>query len=135
MNPPFWHPKGKSGFSDCSAHLGYDAKRTSDDRIIRTYGAFDTFAYIVNFKSMDKIFSLFDQHLHTSIGIDWLFIKLQPQLKTFAFLPGCVKQIDNRSDIGNGDTIWSGFLRLGPYVYQEHMKDFEPKSFNWAECD
>jgi len=37
--------------------------------MIRTYGAYVTFAYIVNFNSMDKLFSLFDQHLHTSTGI------------------------------------------------------------------
>lgn len=135
VNPPFWHPVGHSGMSpNCSANLGHDAKCTDDPRMIRTYGAFCTFAYIVNYKSMDKIFALFDRHLRTSIGIDFLYIKLQPQLKCFSFVPGCAKQMDNKSDIGNGDTIWSGFLRLGPYVYQERMEDFNPLTYDWHEC-
>lgn len=139
-NPPFWHRRGGSGMPpNCSAELGYDAKLTDDPRIIRTFGAFVTFAYIVNVESIDKILSLFDQHLQESIGIDWLFCKLQPQLKCFSFLPGMVKQMDNQSDIGSGETIWSGFLKLNgtyensAYVYQERMEQFDPSSFNWAE--
>jgi len=142
VNPPFWHPQGYSKMSpNCSANLGYDAKVTDDPHMIRTYGAFCTFAYIVNYKSMDKIFALFDRHLKTSIGIDWLYIKLQPQLKCFSFVPGCTRQMDNRSDIGNGDTIWSGFLKLNgtyensAYVYQERMTDFDPTKFNWNEAN
>lgn len=141
VNPPFWHRHGGSGMSpDCSANLGYDAKITDDPHMVRTYGAFATFAYIVNFNSMKRIFELFDANLKHSIGIDWLYIKLQPQLKCFSFVPGCVKQMDNRSDIGNGDTIWSGFLKLNgtfensAYVYQERMTDFDSRKFNWAEA-
>lgn len=136
--PPFWHPHGRSGMSpDCSANLGKDCEVTEDPRIIRTYGAFATFAYVVNFKSMDKIFALFDANLKHSIGIDWLYIKLQPQLKCFSFVPGCVRQMDNKSDIGSGDTIWSGFLKLNgtyensAYVYQNLMTDFNPLTFKW----
>jgi GR25 family glycosyltransferase involved in LPS biosynthesis len=141
VNPPYWHKIGKSGMPpDCSAQLGYDAKLTSHPRIIQTFGAFATFAYIVNVNSIQKILNLFDNHIHESIGIDWLFIKLQPQLKTFAFLPGCVRQIDNKSDIGNGMTMWSGFLKLNgtlensSYVYQDRMEMFQPDQFNWAEA-
>lgn len=136
--PPFWHPFGRSGMSpDCSANLGKDCEVTDDPRIIRTYGAFATFAYVVNYKSMPKIFELFGANLKHSIGIDWLYIKLQPQLKCFSFVPGCVRQMDNRSDIGSGDTVWSGFLKLNgtfensAYVYQERMTDFDPRKFNW----
>lgn len=141
VNPPYWHRIGGSGMPpNCSSELGYDAKRTSDPRIMQTFGAFATFAYIVNINSIDKILALFDQHIHESIGIDWLFCKIQPQLKCYAFVPGCVRQIDNRSDIGNGDTIWSGFLKLNgnyensAYVFQETMEDFNPEAFNWAEA-
>lgn len=131
-NPPYWHRIGQSGMPpDCSAQLGKDCEPTDDPRMIRTYGAYVTFAYIVNFNSMDKIFALFDRHLHTSIGIDWLFIKLQPQLKCFSFVPGCVMQMDNISDIGNGMTIWSGQLNNGPYVFQKKMEDFEPLNYKW----
>jgi GR25 family glycosyltransferase involved in LPS biosynthesis len=132
VNPCYWHPIGQSGMRpDCSAQLGKDCEPTDDPRMIRTYGAYVTFAYIVNYNSMDKIFKLFDEHLHTSIGIDWLFIKLQPQLKCYSFVPGCVMQMDNLSDIGNGMTVWSGQLNNGPYVFQKLMTDFNPETFKW----
>lgn len=132
-NPPYWHKIGQSGMPpDCSAQLGRDCEPTDDPRMIRTFGAYVTFAYIVNFNSIDKIFALFDRHLHTSIGIDWLFIKLQPQLKCFSFVPGCVMQGDWTSDIGTGVTMWSGQLRNGPYVYQDKMEDFDPTIFKWV---
>lgn len=141
INPPYWHRKGGSGMPpDCSSNLGFDAKCTSDPRVLQTFGAFATFAYAVNVKSIEKVVNMLDGCMHESIGIDWSFVKLQPQLKTFAFLPGMVKQIDNRSDIGTGDTIWSGFLKLNgnyensAYVYQERMEQFTPETFNWAEA-
>lgn len=137
-SPAFWHPKGESGMRpNCSANLGKDFDHTEDPRIKRTYGAFCTYAYIVNKNSIDKILNLFDEHINTSIGIDWLFIKLQPQLKTFAFVPGCVKQMDNQSDIGNGVTVFSGFSRLNGtvensrYWFQDKMEDFNPETFEW----
>lgn len=142
VNPPYWHKKGGSQDmrNSASANLGYDAKCTEDPRMIRTYGAFATFAYIVNVNSIDKILKLFDENIHKSIGIDWLFVLLQPQLNCFSFVPGCVKQMDNMSDIGNGITKWSGFLQLNgtkensAYVYQEKITDFTPTTFNWAEA-
>jgi GR25 family glycosyltransferase involved in LPS biosynthesis len=143
-SPAFWHPIGNSGMRpDCSAHLGKDFDHTDDPRIKRTYGAFCTYAYIVNYSSIEKVLGLLDKHLHESIGIDWLFIKLQPQLKTYAFVPGSVKQIDNRSDIGtNPDgsparTIFSGFSRLNGteensrYWFQDKIEHFDPNTFEW----
>lgn len=137
-SPAFWHKIGVSGMQpNCSAQLGKDCEPTDDPRFIRTYGAFCTYAYIVNYKSLDKVLSLLDQNVSQSIGIDWLFIKLQPQLKTFAFVPGSVKQMDNKSDIGDGDTIFSGFSRLNGtiensrYWYQEKMEDFNPINYKW----
>lgn len=136
--PAYWHTRGGSNDrrSNCSVNLGRDCETTDDPRMIRTYGAFATFAYLVNVNSIQKILDLFDQNIHESIGIDWLFIKLQPQLKCFSFVPGCVKQMDNMSDIGHGITKWSGFLQLNSphpsdYVYKERMSDFEPTKFNW----
>lgn len=136
--PAFWHKKGRSGMEpSCSAQIGHDCASTDNPRIVKTYGAFCTYAYLVNVNSIEKILALFDEHLHTSIGIDWLFIKLQPQLNCFAFVPGSVKQIDNKSDIGEGDTIFSGFSRLNGtqensrYWYQERMQDFDPSTFNF----
>lgn len=137
-SPAFWHPHGPSKMRpDCSANLGKDCEPTHDPRIMRTYGAFSTYAYIVNHTSIQKILDLFDQHLHESIGIDWLFIKLQPQLKCFAYVPGCVKQMDNQSDIGNGITKFSGFAQLNGtiensrYWWQDRKEDFDPTTFVW----
>lgn len=130
---PFWHPIGISKMRpNCSAQLGYDVKPTDDPRMVRTYGAYCTFAYIVNVKSIKKILDLFDQHIHESIGIDWLFIKIQPQLKCFSFVPGCIMQMDNISDIGKGMTVWSGQLNNGPYVWKDKMNEFDPTNFKWT---
>lgn len=136
-SPAFWHPKGKSKMApDCSANIGRDCEPV-EDRFMRTYGAFCTYAYFVNKNSIQKILNLFDNHLHESIGIDWLFIKIQPQLNCFAFVPGSVKQIDNQSDIGDGITRFSGFSRLNGtiensrYWYQERMEDFNYKEWTW----
>lgn len=138
--PPYWHCKGgsKDSRNDCSANLGKDCEVTDDPRMIRTYGAFATFAYLVNYNSIQKILDLLDANVHMSIGIDWLFVKLQPQLKCFSFVPGCIKQYDNQSNIGSGVTMWSGFLKLNgtkensAYVYQEKISDFDPTKFNWS---
>lgn len=137
-SPAFWHPIGPSKMKpNCSANIGRDVEPTEDHRIVRTWGAFSTFAYIVNVKSIQKILDLFDKHIHESIGIDWLFIKLQPQLRCYAFVPGCVKQMDNQSDIGNGVTVFSGFSKLNGtvensrYWFQDKMEDFNPDTFKW----
>jgi GR25 family glycosyltransferase involved in LPS biosynthesis len=135
VNPPHWHKKGGSSMRpNCSAELGYDVKRTADPRMIRTYGCYNTFAYLVNYKSIKNLLGLLDAHVHESIGIDWLMIRLQPILKCFSFVPGCVYQIDNMSNIGTGMTMWSGHLNNGPYVFQKRMEDFNPETFNWHEA-
>jgi GR25 family glycosyltransferase involved in LPS biosynthesis len=143
-SPAFWHPIGQSKMRpNCSANLGKDFDHTDDSRIKRTYGAFCTYAYIVNVKSIEKILNLFEQHLHESIGIDWLFIKLQPQLKCFAYVPGSVRQKNNMSDIGvkaDGSpdfTVFSGFSKLNGteensrYWFQDRKESFDPETFNW----
>ncbi len=133
INPSEWHT-GRNPDLQGIEFAGRDAELTSDKRIIRTYGAFCTYAYIVNVNSLEKVIGLLEENVHRSMGIDWLFIYLQNQLKTFMFMPGCVKQLDNQSDIGTGMTIFSGFSKLGPYWYQDKMEDFDPYKFNWAEC-
>lgn len=137
-SPAWWHPIGKSKMSpNCSANLGKDFDHTDDPRIKKTYGAFCTYAYVVNKDSLVKIIDLLDKNVHESIGIDWLFIKLQPQLNCFAFVPGSVKQIDNQSNIGDGVTRFSGFARLNgtfensTYWFQDKMTDFNPDTFEW----
>lgn len=133
INPPQWH----TGINPdlITANIGRDAERTPDKRIIRTYGAFCTYAYIVNVNSLGKVIKMLEDNVHTSMGIDWLFIKLQPQLRTYMFLPGMIKQMDNQSDIGNGITKFSGFEKLGPYWYQDKMENFNPDNFNFNEAN
>lgn len=131
VNPPIWH---SANHPEMGKILGKDIECTEDPRIVRTYGAFSTFAYIVNLYSIPKVLKLLDKNIFDSDGIDHLFIRIQPQLKCYAFVPGCVRQIDNKSDIGRGMTIFSNFSRLGPYWYQDLAEDFDPGIFNWAEA-
>jgi GR25 family glycosyltransferase involved in LPS biosynthesis len=124
-----WH-RTRSGkhtnpdLPQCHCRLDKDWEPTSDKRIVRTYGCWSTYGYLVNYKSIPRILDLLDQNVYQSMGIDWLFIFLQPNLKTFAFLPGMVKQYDNQSDIGNGITYFSHSKGLGPHWYQDKMTDY-----------
>jgi GR25 family glycosyltransferase involved in LPS biosynthesis len=139
INPPYWHT-GRNPDLSCNG-LGRDAELTPDPHMLRTFGCFSTYAYIVNHNSIDKILVMLDKHVHESMGIDWLFIKLQPHLFTFCFVPGCVKQMDNKSDIGKGWTIFSGFSKLNGsvnnsrYWWQDRMDDFNPFRFDWGEAN
>lgn len=133
VKPAYWHIPNNRELP--GAHLGRDAELTDDPRIIRTFGAFSTHCYIVNKNSIEKVMSMLDNIMHEAMGIDWAMIKIQPQLRTYAFAPGCVIQKDNRSDIGAGDTIFSGFARLGAHWFADNMHDFDPSTYDWAECN
>lgn len=124
VNPPYWH----------KARLGRDAATTDDPRMIRTYGAFSTHAYIVNCDSISKCLSMIDAILPTSMGIDWAFIQIEPELHTYSYVPGCVIQIDNQSDIGKGITRYSQFEKLGPHWYADYKEQFDPTKHNWHEA-
>lgn len=124
VNPPWWHKDT----------LKRDAVITNDPRMMRTFGAFCTHAYIVNVASIEKILEGHARWLPASMGIDWSFIQMQPQLYTYAFVPGCIIQYDNQSNIGRGITQFSGFAKLGPYWYQDYMEDFDPVAFDWHEA-
>lgn len=124
VNPPYWHKDT----------LGRDAEKTDDPHFMRMYGAFCTYAYIVNCESLSKIIRELEANVHRSMGIDWLFIQLQPKLFTYAFVPGCITQFDNKSDIGSGMTVFSNFKKLGPYWYQDRLEDFNPTTFDWHEA-
>lgn len=122
INPPAWHQDR-------------DAQRTDHPRILRTFGAFSTHAYLVNRDSIGHILEELDRILPESMGIDWAFIQLQPRLYTYTFVPGCVIQYDGRSDIGRGMTTFSKFATLGPYWFANSMTDFDPTTFDWAEAN
>lgn len=117
------HPDIKN---DCECTLNKDwepvyTNHEIDKNIVRTYGCWSTYAYIVNFNSIEKILTLLEENVHRSMGIDWLFIKLQPQLKTFSFNPGMVKQYNNQSDIGEGITNFEGFSNLGSHWFKDKL--------------
>lgn len=126
---PTWHKKGHPDLPGCGCNNNKDVEATNDNKIVRTFGCWSTYAYIVNVKSIGKILRLLDEYVHESIGIDWLFIRLQPILKTYAFLPGCIKQHDNKSDIGNGMTYFSHFSKLGDHWWQDRMEHFNYNSY------
>ena len=135
VNPSWWHKEGHSSDLDmCECTLGRDAERTGDRRMLRTYGAFSTHSYFLNKNSIEKILKYFDENVHLSMGIDWLFIKMQPQLKAFMFVPGMVKQMDNQSDIGGGMTVFSGFSKLGLHWWQDKIEQFNPDIYDWGEA-
>lgn len=141
IGPPWWHKQGHSpDLQACDCTLQRDAELTDDPRMVRTYGAFSTHAYIVNVKSIEKILSYFNENVHLSMGIDWLFIKMQPQLKAYMFLPGCIKQLDNMSDIGFGITRFSSFSKLNgslensAYWWADKISDFDPAIFDFKEA-
>ncbi len=124
VNPPVWHKDT----------LGRDIELTENPRFVKTYGTWCTYAYVVNGDFAARLVHLLDEIVHKSIGIDWAMIQLQPQLQTFAYVPGCVKQMDNKSNIGKGMTIFSNFAKLGPFWWQPRREDFDPTAFNWAEA-
>lgn len=118
---PVWHAPGHPQLPECDCKLGRDWDPTPNINIVRTYGCWSTYAYIVNKDSLQKILSLIDENVHKSMGIDWLFILLEPKLETYTFVPGCVKQYDDISDIGAGVTYFSGFEKLGPHWWKNKM--------------
>jgi len=140
IGPAWWHTGSNrdlpsSNLTPSAEYaIGRDAETTEDLRMIRTYGAFSTHAYIVNLTSIAKVVSMLDGIMHEAMGIDWAFIKLAPQLKCYMMLPGMVKQMDNMSDIGFGITKFSGFSMLGPYWWADKMEDFDPATFDFKEA-
>lgn len=125
-NEPTWHKSinGKHIHPDlqmCNCTLNRDWEPTDNLYIVRTYGCWSTYSYIINKDSIVQILDLLDQNVYRSMGIDWLFILLQPQLNTFAFNPGCVRQFNNQSNIGNGITDFDSFSTLGNHWFKSTL--------------
>lgn len=137
IDPPKWHDLGHRCNSsiNCDCELGKDAELTDNPRFLRTYGCWGTYAYIVNKNSIAKILKMLDECLDMSIGIDYSFIKIQPKIKSYAFVAGSVKQYDNQSNIGDGITHFSKFQSLGAYWFTDKIEQFDPKTFDWQEAD
>jgi len=136
VGTPYWDQKRNE-----QDRIGKDVQTTNDPRMLRSYGSFSTFAYIVNRDSISKVLNLLDEFLPQSIGIDYSFIQLSHKMNNYVFVPGCAKQIDNASDQHEGAfTEFSRFSRLNGteensrYWYQERMEDFNPEIFDWKEA-
>ena len=109
-----------------------DADPTIDKHIMRVYGEWGTYAYLVNPANARKVYRLLMDNCAISDGIDHNFIRLGDKVNAYCFVPGCAWQYDNQSNIGNDITRFSGFKRLGPYAWTERMEDFDPASFDWV---
>jgi GR25 family glycosyltransferase involved in LPS biosynthesis len=138
VSPPHWHNGINPDIPN--RNLYRDAECTSDPRIMRTYGSFCTYAYIVRRESIRTVMKMLEEQMATSIGIDFSMIRMQPDLITYAFVPGACKQYNNQSDIGHGITYFENFSKLNgsiensKYWWQDRMEDFDPLTFNWGEC-
>lgn len=130
INPPVWHTGNHPELKNST--IGKDVEKINDNKIIRTYGCWSMYGYFVNKKSIEKILYLLDQHVHESRAIDWLFIKIQPRLKTYCFIPGCIKQIDNMSDISKNISRFSNFSKLGNYWWDDNINSISVFDLNFG---
>lgn len=121
VRPAVWHHKD----------LGCDAERTHLKHLFRAYGVWSNHGYIVRGENAGKVLGLMESVMPRANGSDHALILVQPQLNAYVFVPGAVFQMDGKSDIGEGFTKFSGFLRLGQYVFTDKMTDFDPDSRNW----
>lgn len=109
--------------------LGRDIEPTIDPRIFRTYGQWGTYAYVVNHASIERVLRRLNEFMPESIGIDYSMIKLSQEIRQYCFMPGSTFQIDSRSSIGNGMTIFSHFMKMGDYVFwRGSYLDFDPQT-------
>lgn len=114
-------------------HRGVDAEPTSDKHIMRVFGQWGTYAYFVNGPKAQKVAGLLEENCHRSYGIDHNFMQLGDKINAYCFVPGMAWQYDNQSNIGDGITEFSGFKKLGPYVWTDSMEDFDPAQFDWRK--
>jgi GR25 family glycosyltransferase involved in LPS biosynthesis len=121
-NPSVWHAPD------------LDIGLTDNPRIVRAFGCWSTYCYLVNASSVEMILNRLDRALEDADGIDDAFIRfIEPHIYSYAFVPGMVKQYDDWGDVGGGFTKFSDFASLGPYWFQDHMTDFDPETFDWGE--
>lgn len=139
VNPCVWHSNNGHShihpeMANCNCHLNRDAERTENPRIIRTYGCWCTYAYIINKDSIRKILDLSYYHMDNTYALDQLWIKLQPMLKCYAYIPAIAKQYDCISDVQGHQHQFSNFSKLGGYWWQNLETDFDPNNFDWNEA-
>lgn len=123
INPAVWH----------ADTLGRDFEQTEIRYIHRIYGTWNTYAYLVNRSSADKIADLMRANVHRCTAVDHLFILIEPELECYCFTPGMAFQQNGVSDIVCEYTKFSNFMRLGPYVFTRRLEDFNYDRFDFAE--
>lgn len=123
-----WHKLDENGkhtnpeLQMCTCQLNRDYEEIGHPYIVRTYGAFSTMSYIVNVDKIQKHLDLMYRDMHFSMGVDWWYILRQPEMNCFAFDPGCVRQYNSYSNIGNGMANHDGFeYSCGKYFFQRKM--------------
>lgn len=131
INPPYWHTGRNPDLLTPS--VGLDCLYVGQKYLYRSFGSFSTHAWILNKNSIRKVVDMLDDFQHLSMGIDHAHINLSRKLDNYVFLPGCIIQKDGRSDIGNGDTIFSSFKSLGDHWFAKNLKDFNHDTYQWGE--
>ena len=120
---PTWH-KDTLG-------VGKDFELTRTRHIVRAFGTWNTYAYLLNCQSAGRVLDLLWRNMHRSLAIDHLLILIQPELQCFCFTPGMAIQRDGWSDITKSHSTFSLFLPLGPHIWAERLSDFDWDS--WVE--
>ena len=121
-----WHPE-----------IGRDVERTPIKHLFRAYGVWSNHGYVVNGQSAGKVLAAMRSVLPVARGSDHALILVQPQLDAYVFVPGMVMQRDGVSDVAEngGFTRFSDFLKMGPYVFQDRLGDWDVDEYDWAEAD
>jgi GR25 family glycosyltransferase involved in LPS biosynthesis len=118
---PTWHKIGHPQLPLCNCKYYKDYEPALENVLVRTYGCWSTYAYIVNVNSIDRVLHELEKWIPQSIGIDYSMILMQPNLYTYSPIYGMVKQYDNQSDIGAKITKFSKFENLGEHWYKDKL--------------
>lgn len=115
-------------------HLNNDKKKwkdieyekTSIKYIHRVYSPFCLQAYIVNFRSVNKILDLLKKVQHETYAIDHAYILLGHELKQFCFTPGMSSQRPGLSEIQKTESDQTKqFMNIcGPHIFINKLEDF-----------
>lgn len=83
--------------------------------------------YLVNPKSLPKIIELVKEKAKETEIIDSIYCHLIPYLKMYAFIPGMVSQIVDKSDIKNSKGNYPAFFikTYGEHIFSNKLKDFK----------
>ena len=121
-----WHPERRN-----------DMERTPLRHLFRSYGTWSNHGMIVRGKSAGKVLAAMRSVLPVARGSDHALIMVQPHLDAYVFVPGCVFQHNGVSDVaeGGGFTRFSDFMKMGPYVFQDRLSDWDVDGYDWAEAD